>query len=769
MASSLKAIMLGDPVDPEHKVVAQELYDYLTEQALIAGLSGTSYFRDTLADLSAVSGEAAGDLGVVLDDGTASNNGCYSTNGTTWTKVSDLPLGFSWVSAGEVDNSLLADMANGTIKGRTTAGTGAPEDMTVAQVRALLNIDEDISNLENRADRAADADMLRPSREGRRRYSAAPASIDQFGRQRGGFNSSGEMILSGLFAASEFPLTGRRRIGFPYPLVRQYGGSVALALSRTGSLLAAGMDMLSEFPLTGRRRSSDYPVLRDSKDRALISVRGGKIWVALHEDSFESMVPRLAQTALRGDQGSPEPMAISAAPDGMVAATVQEPLSGQVFDAAQIAAGATDLMLIQQASADMRVVWFYGQSNSGNYCDDTFPPIYTDVRWPHTVAMFAGGPVWNEASYPSGFLADLEQAYDPALDYGVGWHVGQSGCIGVANGVEYLARAAGGYTYGTVALSTMKGGERLENLQTGSAVYDNLLTAGAALPVAVGLYGRPGIGTVDWVLVQGESITVNDINGDPVDTSGTAQDSADAWYVLAEALLDDVTTDIPAQTGCDTLRKYVVQTNRAVEGAAESYANTQLQLALDRSDVVMPCSMTMCPLSDTIHPTPIGRLLFNDTIAHVISRIDAGEVWSPLRIDADNVTRDGAEITLPVIGGPSDGTLMQDTDWQPAVDGDGFVYDDDSSSASVSSVTYLNAPRRIVVTLDAPPTGANKVLQHAIVNTPLIPVSGATPGWPIGRTRAMVQTATPSPHAKFGAAVPEFERHYLLRQTVDIT
>jgi hypothetical protein len=39
-----------------------------------------------------------------------------------------------------VTNAKLADMANGTIKGRSTAGTGDPEDLTAAQIRAVLAV-----------------------------------------------------------------------------------------------------------------------------------------------------------------------------------------------------------------------------------------------------------------------------------------------------------------------------------------------------------------------------------------------------------------------------------------------------------------------------------------------------------------------------------------------------------------------------------------------------------------------------------------------------
>jgi hypothetical protein len=52
-----------------------------------------------------------------------------SGSGATWTIDNDV-----------VSNAKLANMATSTIKGRTTAGTGDPEDLTVAQAQALLGV-----------------------------------------------------------------------------------------------------------------------------------------------------------------------------------------------------------------------------------------------------------------------------------------------------------------------------------------------------------------------------------------------------------------------------------------------------------------------------------------------------------------------------------------------------------------------------------------------------------------------------------------------------
>jgi hypothetical protein len=48
--------------------------------------------------------------------------------------------GATTIAANAVSNAKLADMATATIKGRTTAGTGDPEDLTAAQATALLDV-----------------------------------------------------------------------------------------------------------------------------------------------------------------------------------------------------------------------------------------------------------------------------------------------------------------------------------------------------------------------------------------------------------------------------------------------------------------------------------------------------------------------------------------------------------------------------------------------------------------------------------------------------
>jgi len=58
-----------------------------------------------------------------------------SGSGATWT-----------IDNGVVSNAKLADVATATMKGRTTAGTGSPEDLTPTQIRTLLNVADGANN-----------------------------------------------------------------------------------------------------------------------------------------------------------------------------------------------------------------------------------------------------------------------------------------------------------------------------------------------------------------------------------------------------------------------------------------------------------------------------------------------------------------------------------------------------------------------------------------------------------------------------------------------
>lgn len=92
------------------------------------GTSNTQIATTAYVDAAVTGGSVSdGDKGDIIVSG----------SGTVWT-----------IDADVVDNTKLANMATATIKGRTTAGTGNPEDLSVAQVRTMLSI----NNVDNTSD-----------------------------------------------------------------------------------------------------------------------------------------------------------------------------------------------------------------------------------------------------------------------------------------------------------------------------------------------------------------------------------------------------------------------------------------------------------------------------------------------------------------------------------------------------------------------------------------------------------------------------------------
>lgn len=72
-----------------------------------------------------------------------------ATGAVTVNKIGTDAVITTKIGAGAVTNAKLANVAASTIKGRFSAGTGAPEDLTVAQVRALLALTDPVGVVAN--------------------------------------------------------------------------------------------------------------------------------------------------------------------------------------------------------------------------------------------------------------------------------------------------------------------------------------------------------------------------------------------------------------------------------------------------------------------------------------------------------------------------------------------------------------------------------------------------------------------------------------------
>lgn len=88
----------------------------------------------TVATLNNVSGVNSGDQTNITG-----NAATVTTNANLTGNVTSVGNATT-IATGVVSNAMLANVATATFKGRTTAATGVPEDLTVAQVKALLNL-----------------------------------------------------------------------------------------------------------------------------------------------------------------------------------------------------------------------------------------------------------------------------------------------------------------------------------------------------------------------------------------------------------------------------------------------------------------------------------------------------------------------------------------------------------------------------------------------------------------------------------------------------
>ncbi len=126
-------------LDSTAGIVVETAADTFTKRTLTAGGGGSL----TVTNGSGAAGNPTVSRAALTGDVTASAD----SNATT-------------IAAGVVTNAKLATVSTATIKGRTTAGTGAPEDLTAAQAKAVLAIAaSDVSGLATVATSGSAADL----------------------------------------------------------------------------------------------------------------------------------------------------------------------------------------------------------------------------------------------------------------------------------------------------------------------------------------------------------------------------------------------------------------------------------------------------------------------------------------------------------------------------------------------------------------------------------------------------------------------------------
>lgn len=143
--SALPELGINTNADPTNKLAVRSNAALMT--AINAGDGGNGGMRLT------VNKEAAGDTASLVfqtgfsgraEFGLAGDDDFrikVSADGSAWSDAVTINRtnGQVTLAGNSVTNAALADVATGTFKGRASAGTGDPQDMTVAQATALLN------------------------------------------------------------------------------------------------------------------------------------------------------------------------------------------------------------------------------------------------------------------------------------------------------------------------------------------------------------------------------------------------------------------------------------------------------------------------------------------------------------------------------------------------------------------------------------------------------------------------------------------------------
>lgn len=141
--SKLAAIEAGATADQTPAEIAAMVQDWR------GGGNETLIAATAALEAAASAGISDGDKGDITVSGSGSswtvedlaiNTAKLADGAVTAVKIATGGVGTNQIGGQAVANTKLANVATSTIKGRATAGTGSPEDLTAAQVRALLNV-----------------------------------------------------------------------------------------------------------------------------------------------------------------------------------------------------------------------------------------------------------------------------------------------------------------------------------------------------------------------------------------------------------------------------------------------------------------------------------------------------------------------------------------------------------------------------------------------------------------------------------------------------
>lgn len=576
----------------------------------------------------------------------------------------------------------------------------------------------------------------------------------------GDVHVSGQIITEDDFEADARPVAGG---------IASEDGAGLMSVSDDGTLVAAGLDLVGcdpVFELEADALPGAETVVSDA-EQPVVALGGAGLDLLLSSYSLSRLLDQMsAGAALRCGVMARGVTTGHALRRGSVCDR-----DGYTLRVAERVYGAGDAAVIQGSSpmeffpglGQSNVMWG-GVANGGNNPRKLIGPVYpySVFGFQQTGAVGAASPVFATTSAATEVdPADLGD-FLPYHDWISQPAHPQGAHVMAATAVEMAERAAGRAGPGVVAHADWNGGEPIQTFVEGGAPFENVIHHAVRAQQIAALYSRDMVCRA-VLFTQGES------------GGTTYEDTLDGIVTALRARVQAALSQPSAPA------VLIHQTNDSDTAASNSlYCLNQLAVYESRpSEAPIVGPMYQSRLTDSgIHGDAESRMMLGEVVGEVYRRLKDGEPWYPVMIHS--ASRSGAVITLkytasdttyrlpgddlefdPGPGQPGDGWV------EPIVDY-GFYYTDDSSGASISSVSIVKDPNgratRVQITLDGDPGAATgKKIRYALCDAGDV----AADGWSSGRGQ-LRSRGRRSSFRDLGHAVPEFIYFYAVRQEIDL-
>lgn len=687
------------------------------------------------------------------------------------------------INASAVTNAKMADMAHATIKGRASgAGTGAPVDLTAAQVRDVLNVEDgataDMTGAEIKVAYEAEADtnaFTDADKEALDNAAIVDASIidfvatdirhdlvlsDEFIWAAGGNAVTPEGYLRPRIEAVDdenivyneaktpvvFMLNGGLNASFGLPVLSDrfasvmasdQSGNVNLGFTPDGHVVCrSGEPGLSEW--SGSLTDNGMFIVRYRADGRValgpvpnvdwrVEMRGAD------DDSRHVYIygPGRAEIQITNTAGPYRGAKI----EGLILSYL-DMTSGvgvetevQLYAQTMLSSGITDL------------VHLIGTGQSLSNGQSSTPVLTTTAFDAGRAVMFTAGVKATGTAQSSGFISEVISAADVATfvnAYETGTETPMS-----ETALQWLDGEAS--STGALISTHGIGGAQYSLIKKGTIPYENMFIAMRRAYLLCSLLGVNY--TCPYLLtVHGEA-------------NVTASKATYLGYL--NEWRSDFTDDRNALTGETSEVMLVV--DQISNWTAYSYATSevplaQLQVALDDpTNNICYTSKMMLPTADGIHLTNLSSINLGARRGRALAQVRAGTYTGALYMTSAVRTGASVVLTFNMPYGGDDIDLYTGLVSDPGNYGVEWSDAGDGNAVTISSVA-ATASNQVTVTLSTTPTGTAQKIGIAITGTPTAN-AGPTTG-----ARNCIRSATADVDSH-GTAMD----HYALHQIIDVT